>query len=80
MVRIADAMVLEDRGEDVALYFFGQRLLQEVVHGGDGQLDGHTHDEDADDDGRNGVEHRPAVSEEDGAADAQRCADGREGV
>ena len=70
MVRIADAMVFEDRGEDVALYLFGQGLLQEVVHGGDGQLDGHTHDEDADDDGRNGVEHRPAVSEEDGAADA----------
>ena len=68
------------QSQDLRFHLVGQGLLHEVADAAAEEVDGDFHDEETHDDGCHRVEHRPPLSQEDGPADADGRADGRERV
>ena len=80
MMRVADVGEGGDDVEYLALLLLGEGGFHQFVEALLEQSPRHAQDEEGHDDGGQGVEDRPAVAEEDGAADAHEGAEGGEGV
>ena len=76
MMRVADVGEGGDDVEYLALLLLGEGGFHEFVEALLEQSPRHAQDEEGHDDGGQGVEDRPAVAEEDGAADAHEGAEG----
>ena len=71
-------------GADDVFYFLfhlvRQRMVGQLADAALQQIDRHLHQHSADDDGCHRVEDCPPMAQQDGSADADGCADRREGV
>jgi len=64
VVDVAHVVILIDDGLNPVLGFLGEALLEQLARGLTQEGDGGADDEDADDDGGNGVEDGPSLSQQ----------------
>ena len=80
MVYLAHLILLQHEVHNLFLRGLGQALLKKLAKGFAKQGPCCAHDEEAHDDGGNGIKHRPLVAKQQSTADAYARAYGREGV
>ena len=80
IVHHADLIVLTHYFLYLVLRLLRKAAVRQLVHGFREHAPCRLHNEEADDDGGQRVEHSPFLAKNDGATDAHRSADGRKGV
>ena len=77
---VGAAGLLQDGLADELLLFGGQGLLEQLLQAGHEEAHRHLEDEKAHHQCGQGVEHAPRLAQQDGAANAHRRADARQGI